>query len=457
MPAVNLKALSALFKQGGPGEQLLVYGLLQQLLGAALGPELEMIQRGVNEVMQATPLSPADLADMVNRNIISLADATAYAKQSGVAPSDFARLVEQAGDGISPTDAVTAFRRGLIPREGRGPDALSLEQAIAESRVKDKWVGTIEQLGAQPLPVADAVDAVVESQITAEEGQAWARKSGIDADVFTILYNTRGNPPSPTQLLDLHKRGLIPLEGTGPDALSVQQGIAEGATKNKWWRLLAQLGDYVVPPRTVTAMIREGSLTDEQGLEEFVKSGLSQQLAEAYLSSAHHQKLSASKDLAKSIVDELYHDQAITANEADQFYAILGYTAAEAGFLRMVQDLKRSVTAQNQAVSRIHSLYVGRKIDRGTASNALDAVKVAAGQRDQLLQTWDVEVAINIKVPTAAEIASAVADNIIDLATGFAMLQEQGYDYAGAWILLSVRVKQPLPDPPPGFTVPSGG
>lgn len=457
MPAVNLGELAKLFKKGGIAEQLVVWGLLQQLMMAVLAPEMEMLTRGVNAVMQSTPLSPADLADMVNRAIISMGDAEAYAKQSGVAPSDFLRLVEQAGDGLSPTDAVLALRRGLIPRDGRGPDSISFAQAVAESRLRDKWTPIVEQLGAQPLPVADAVDAVVESQISHDEGVRWANRNGVDPDVFTILVNTRGNPPSPSELLSLYRRGIIPFDGVGPDAVSVKQGIFEGATKNKWLDALVALSDYVVPPRTVTAMVREGSLTDQQALAEFAKSGLDQQLATAYLDSAHHQKLAATKDLAKGIVDQLYHDQVFTQDQADQAYELLGYTAEEAAFLRMVQDLRRSVTSQNQAVSRIHTQYVNHRIDKATASNALDKVSVPPAQRDQLLADWDIEVAVNVKVATSAEIASAMVDNIIDVPTAFAMLAQQGYDYANAWILLSVRQKQALPNPPTSVGLGSSG
>lgn len=431
-------------------EQIFVWQVAAQIVGALMLPLVQELQRGVNSISQTTPLSPPDLADMSNRAIVSLEDATAYAKQSGVSPQDFLRLVQQAGNAISPQEAVLALRRGIIERDGRGPDQVTFEQAVAESRIKDKWTAVVEALGAIPLPVADAVDAVVESQIDRAEGEGWARKNGIDPDVFEILVNTRGNPPSPTELNTLHKRGLIPLEGTGPDATSVQQGIFEGATKNKWWRLLAALSDYLPPPRTVTALIREGSLDDQQGLALLQSAGLTQDLAQAYIDSAHHQKLAGTKDLAKGIVDQLYHDQIVTAAEATSMYEVLGYTAAEIPFLIAVQDMRRAVTAQDQAISRIHAQYVNHRIDRTTAVNALNAERVPDAQVQQLLGNWDVEVAVNVKVLTPAEIASAFADNIIDQDGALAELQRFGYSEVDAWILLSVRMHHRLPNPPAG-------
>lgn len=449
--------LGKLFSQGAVAEQLLVWGVLNQLLSTVLAPELEMLQRGVNQVLQATPLSPADLADMVVRNIVARGDAEAYAKQSGVAPSDFARLVHSAGSPPSPQELIQAMRRGVIEHDGTGPDSTSFEQGIAESRLFNKWRPVLEELGNVPIPVADAVDAVVKDQVDFETGAHFAFLGGVSREDFQTLINTRGNPPAPSELNVLLRRGLIPLEGTGPDVLSVQQGIAEGASKTKWWRMFAALAEYVPPPRTVTALVREGSVTDEQALRLFQSSGLDQELATAYLHSAHHQKLAAAKELAKAQVDELYHDQLITADEADAMYGALGYTAEESAFLRSIQDTRRGVTALNQAISRVHTLYVNRKIDNQGAVNALNALHVPPGQQEMLLSSWDVERVVNIKVLTAAEIASAYFYGIIDQDTASNELQAIGYDERDSWILLSVRKHAPQPNPPAGVVVPQLG
>jgi hypothetical protein len=447
--------LGKLFGKGGIGEQLLVFGLLQALLSAGLAPELQMLTRAVNEVLQATPLAPELLADLVVRNIVSLADATAYAKQSGTSPSDFLRMVHGAGAPPSPQELIQALRRGVIPHDGVGPDSISFQQGIAESRLYNKWRGVLEELGNVPLPVADAVDAVVEGQISHDQGAHFAYLGGVSAEDFQILVNTRGNPPSPTELVEMLKRGLIPLEGTGPDRTTVQQGIFEGATKDKWWELIAQLGDYLPPPRTVTALVREGAVTDAQALSLFQKSGLSQELAAAYLHSAHHQKLASTKELAKADVDTLYHDQLIDAAQADAMYGALGFTADESAFLRAVQDVKRSVAALNGAISRIRTLYVAHKIDRGRASAAMDALGVPPAQRDQLMFDWDVERSNNVKVLTAPDIASAYFYGIIDQDTAIGELVADGWNERDAWILLSVRKHAPQPNPPEGLVVPS--
>ena len=435
-------------KGGAVGEQLLVWGVLQQLLGALLAPALEEVTRAVNLASQTTPLSPADLADMVVRNIVALADGIDYAKQSGVAPSDFQRMVHNAGDAPAPQELVTALRRKVIPESGRGPSSLSFEQGIAEGRLLDKWTGVIKALGVVPLPVADAVDAVVEGQISFDEGQAAAFKNGVEAADFQILVNTRGNPPSPTELNLLHKRGLIPLEGTGPDVTSVQQGVFEGATKDKWWRLLAALSDYVPPPRTVTAMVRSGAMTDDEALKWYQYSGLTPDLAAAYLSDAHHQKTATSRDLAKGDVLALYGERVISADQATQMLALLGYSAEDAAFEEQLVDF-RVVRAQvDGAIAKIKALYVARKIDQAAAVGALDALGLQPTQRDQLVSIWDIERQQNVKVLTQAEIAAAFHYQIIDQTTAIGELVNIGYTPYDAWVILSIREHSPQPNQP---------
>jgi hypothetical protein len=287
--------LGKLFGKNSPAEQLLIWQVLAQFVSAVMGPEFEMLSRGVNEILQATPLTPDQLADMVVKGHILLGDGEAYAKQSGIAPSDFKRMVDTGGEPPGIDFLLQAFRRGYIAQSGTGPDSTSLEQGIRESRLKDKWVPVIESMNLQPIGISETVDAVVEGQIAYDIGAHYAYVNGVDPDSFRILVNTRGNPPSPGELAVLLKRKLIPLEGTGPDAISFQQGIFEGASKDKWWTYYAKLADYIPPPRTITTLVHDGSLSDADALVAFEEAGLTPQWAKIFLASAHHSAASAHK------------------------------------------------------------------------------------------------------------------------------------------------------------------
>jgi len=138
--------LGKIFGKGSVAEQLVVWGVLSESLTAALGPAFQILAREANKVLPTSPLTPEQLADMVVRHIVELGPGSDYARESGIAPADFTRLVQSAGEGLAPGDLAEALRRQIIPENGTGPDSVSFEQGLAESHVRDKWAATIKRL-----------------------------------------------------------------------------------------------------------------------------------------------------------------------------------------------------------------------------------------------------------------------------------------------------------------------
>jgi len=444
--------LGKLFGRESAAGQLLMWSVLSALISAVLAPELELVQREVFKALPSTPLTPAQLADMVVRHIVSGADGASYARESGIAAADFQRMVESAGEGLGPADLAEALRRGIIPAEGTGPDAVSFEQGMAEAHTRDKWADTVRKLSVkEPSPI-DPLEALLQGQLTEDVAKALYVRFGGDPEHFTWLFNSRGQAPTPVELLELANRGIIPWDGVGPDKVSYEQGFLEGPARNKWEGPFRALGEYVVPPRSITAMVRSGALDDAAALREFRKSGMTQEMAAAMLADAHHAKLAAPRDLAKGTIDQLYRDRLVSAEQATAMYRSLDYTDAEIPFLLQLQDMQRAVAAVNQAVGRVHTLYVSRHVSKQQAVDALGALAVPAAQQQDLLASWDIERAVNVKTLTAAEIASAHYYKIIDQDQALAQLVAIGYTPWRAWVLLSVRAHaklpaQPSPDP----------
>ena len=437
--------------------EIFLYNLISVVLGAVLTPLSREIAEDLNTRFPNLQLSPDAAADMVVRSVMSEREAIVEAARSGLDEARMRQLIANAGEPPGLEFLLQAWRRGFIPDRGRNPGATTLEQGVAESRLKTKWFSVIEQMALVPIPPADAVDAVVKGQIPQEEGERFAYFSGVSKEDFQILFNTRGNPPSPSELAELLRRGFIPLEGVGPDQVSFQQGIYEGATKNKWWRLFSRLADYIPPPRTVTAMVREGALSDAEALALFKQSGLSDHLAASYLAAAHHQKLTPVKELARGDIEQLYRDKVISHKDATTMLLAHGYSEQSAGYILAVQDLHRDVQALNQAIGRIHNLYVAHKIDKAAALAGLNSLHVPSEQSDQLFADWDVERTSNVRLLTSAEIASAFFYKVITQDMAQAELEAQGWTPLDAWIILSVRVHHPLPNQPaPGPALPRG-
>ena len=441
--------LGDLFSKDSAFGQLLIWQVGAQVIGAVMGPGLAELTQLVNEVAQTTPLTPDVLADLVVRNYLDQASATATAKKSGVSPDDFALLVKAAGDAVDTTTLIQGYRRGILGWDSSQGGLPSVLDGIREGRLADKWAPLLEQLGDLPLGVADAVDAAVEGQVTMDQAIEIAYQNGISEANFTILYNTRGNPPGVSDLAEMVRRGVIPQNGSGPDVLSFQQGVAEGATKNKWLPALEQIMTVLPAEGRVTTLLRNGVITRDAAIGYYQQLGYDQTAATAFADEASAVKTAADKLLAKSDVITLYADGAIARDDASTLIQALGYDGTEADQILTIQDLHTATAATNAAISRISSYYVARKIDRSGAVNALNALNVPPAQQTALLTAWDIERTSNVKLLTESQIVDAWAYLIFDTPTAISELQALGYTELDAWTVLSIKNKAPITDTPP--------
>lgn len=443
-----MAGMGDVFGQGSTARQLLEWSVLNQIIGAIAAPALTAITREVNEraAIQDIPLQAA--AEAVVRNIIDVDTGLLIAHRMGFNDEQFRRLVALAGDAPAPQELAVALRRGLVEEAGVGAESTSFTQGIAEGRLADKWAPLIKELSvADPSPI-DALDALLQGQIDEPTGKTLYARFGGNTEYFDMMFNTRGTAPTPSEALELANRGIIPWEGTGPDSVSYEQAFLEGPWRNKWLAPFRALGAYLPPPRTVTAMHTSGSLTDAQALDLLIKQGLTPDLAAAYISDSKSTKTGADRDLAKSDIIGLYAAGVINTEAATSFLEALKYSADEAAYILELADLRRAIAAVNLAVSRIHTLYVGHKIPRTVAVDSLALLKVPAGQVDQIIGTWDLEASVNVKLPTESQIVDAWFEQIIDQPTAERKLQEMGYSAHDAWLLLSLKQKEPLPDEP---------
>lgn len=430
---------------------MFLYNLVGGLVSAALSPYMTALSNEVNSVTPLVPLSPADLALAVIRNIASEADAAGQARMSGIDGDRFHMLTLLTGDAPAPEQLAIGLRRKFI-------DEGTYLTGIRQGRLRDEWAGLVKELSVNEPTPAEVLTALVEGQL--DEGTArdkYAAFGGMPSE-FDWLYGTMGSAPSPLEAAQMAYRGLIPWGGKGLGVLSFEQAVAEGHTRTKWTTALRGLSEYLPPPRTVTAMHKEGSLSDAQAAAILEKHGLSPELAAAYLRSATSQRLAKPKELAEATVLTLYRDRLIAKDQAHAFVMANGYTTAEADYILEAEDMRATAAALEHAVARVHTLYVGHKISGAAASAALAELKVPADQAAELVGIWEHERAANVKLPTPAQIEAGFGDNIIDQPTALAMLEAQGYAPWDAWFVLSVHHKAPLDGQPaqPSIPAPAG-
>jgi hypothetical protein len=120
-----------------------------------------------------------------------------------------------------------------------------------------------------PLSAADAATAVNRSFLTDADGQAEAAKQGVDAARFAVMQHLAGNAPAPEELATALRRGLIPADGSGPAAVTFQQGIAEGNLLNKWGPVIQELAKAIPSPADVVDAMVKGQVTAADGATLF--------------------------------------------------------------------------------------------------------------------------------------------------------------------------------------------
>ena len=458
-----MASFSSLFGSASSNDaarQLFIWGVLYGLTSSVFLPVTTEVQQ---EAWQAAveanlhrALTPDELATMVVRGWIDQGAGEAEAAKAGVAQNDFANMVNNRRNPIPPEEAAVALRRKIIP-EGGAPGSVSYNTAIQEGNLGNQWGPVIQEL-AKTIPTpADVLQAYLEGQI-GDEATAralYTAVGGLDVDPangvdwFTLMFDTRGSAPTPMEALTMLNRGIIPENGTGPQATTYQQAFLEGPWRNKWEQAFLGLRFYLPPPRTVVAMLRSGSLDPATAADLLQKQGLTPELAAAYIADATHGRTSTAKQLNVSTIEQLFLDKAISQADAHNYLTQLGYAPTEADLLLESANLRQTNADLTKNITRVATYYIAHKIDQTTATTMLGQLGLPADQVAHLLQGWNIDRQANVKRLTPAQITAGWADDIFTQAEAQASLEADGYTPFDAWALLSIKNKGPLPGQPP--------
>lgn len=423
--------LGGLLGSGSVARQMLTWNVLGNVVSAATGPFTRALQDDLWAKTPIIPLSPALLADMVVRGVAGNDWAVAQAARSGVGHENFALMATNSGEPPALQEMLSLFRRGKV-------DQGTLEHAIRQSRVRDEWIPFVLEMGLDEPTPTDILQALLQGQVDHDTAIDLYRKLGGDPVYFQLLYDTRGSAPTPNEAALMARRGIIPWEGTGPQAVSYAQAFLEGPWRNKWSAAFRSVSQYAPPPRTVTALYTEHAIDQAQALKLFAQAGLAPELAAAYLVGASKTKTQSHRNLAVSTIDSLYQQRAITTEQAMSLLETLGYDQGEAQFILLINDMKRYEHYVTTAISSVHTQYTSHKIPQSEASNVLDQLGVTANERDHLLALWLLERGAKVQVLTPAQIKKAADDGLITADDAAGRLLDRGYSEADAAIYLQL-------------------
>lgn len=370
-------------------------------------------------------LSPADAALAVLRGIIPLDDGYTIANMNGMTNTDFDTLIGNTGEPPGAEELMFAWRRNIIGQA-------DFDRGIKQSRIRDEWIPTMEQLRYSPMSTADAVRAVIENYLGDADGQTIAEQNGLDPDHWVYLRESWGRPLSHEQMMTLYYRGQATID-------EVQQAFRESDLKDKYIDKAVQLGVRYPPLFEVRAIIAAGGLTDQQGTDLLLAEGYTQEVAAGTVKAAHHTASASTKALARGDILTMYADAVLTEAEATTHLTTLGYSAADVTLYIRLEDAKLEARVVTAGISSVHTQYDHGHLDETSARNELAAIGVSPTQINAHMAVWVATRAIPSKTLTAAQIVKGAKNGSLAPSDALGRLVGLGYTQVDASILMTIE------------------
>jgi sulfur carrier protein ThiS len=131
-------------------------------------------------------MSVADAVNAVVQNQLDEGTAASYAQMNGLMPEMFPILLETAGEPLSRTEMEQLYNRGLV-------DEADVEQALSESRLKNKYNGLAFDLHTRLPDMSMLSDAIVYGALDEDTALGKAMELGLAEDDAVIAVNSASN------------------------------------------------------------------------------------------------------------------------------------------------------------------------------------------------------------------------------------------------------------------------
>lgn len=368
------------------------------------------------------PVSPADAALAVLRNNIPLSEAEKIASEWGIDAASLAILIGNTGEPLGLEQLLEARRRGFI-------DDAALVRGILQSRVRDEWIPTAEKLAYSPMSVSDAVNAVVQNQLTFAEGDNLSQQNGLEVGQFQTLVDTAGEPLARGEMFELYNRGLATRD-------QVIQAERESRLKDKYNDLAFNLHERLLEPRMLSTAVEVGAITHDRAIAEAEAYGYDAERAAILIGEGTARKLQTYKAKVVASIETLYEDGAIDNATAQGAIVGLGFSNQEASFVLEAADMKRAVKQTEQVISAVRSKFLARHVDDQEASSLLSTAGVPTSQIGFLMSEWGIERQAYTRQLTEAQIVKAVKLTLLTPEEGAKRLVDMGYTADDAALLI---------------------
>lgn len=444
-----------------------------------------------NAKYTGVPLTPAELADMVVRNVVpdstgaagmsgsgypaprlsGIADRTASqeAAFSGLSEDRFAALVADSGESYGIVDALRLWNRGRYmygldlasPHQPGQPlyDAGSnlgtkygiteaeLDSVIAYSRVRPEFTPDLLKLAKDTISPADAVELVVKQVISKADGLNLYQAGGGAPEQFDALVDAAGDSAGVEKAVELTAHGVI----TAEELLEIV-GMSRLNPRFYYLTQPNATGHYPLnykwlDPYQISEALKAGTVTAETAMSWMLANGYPTDQASAFAtSSATATVATVKQDTATQVLKE-FGAHMLSADETTSALSALGYTKASIPVLMAQATATAIIAARNSAVSRVRASYLIGQTTAASATTELATLGIPQAAITAYLADWAVEYATPHEHLSAAQVGKLAEDGILSEAQAVAKWVAMGYSTDDAALLLYIY--------PPGSKAPT--
>lgn len=296
------------------------------------------------ELATAIP-TPAEVMNALLEGQISRAEAERRWAEAGGDPTWFQSAYDAEGEAPTPTQSLELLNRGIIPKNGTGPGAVSYEQAFLEGPWRNKWLGPFLAL-AEYLPPPRTVTAMYHAgQLQHDEAATLLRKQGLSATLAqaylskaTTAHTATEKHLAKTEITKAYadkimtraqaSKALEDLKYSTHDAALILD-LIDVHTK------ASQLNQAV---SRVRSLYQASKLTDAQAVRLLVELGTEHAQATASVATWRLTQSHQTRTLTAAQVESAWYYRVITAQAAMDLLVGMGYDDFDAWTILSVRN-----------------------------------------------------------------------------------------------------------------------
>ncbi len=389
---------------------------------------------GVHSAKVTNLLPPEMAAALFGRGKLAAPDAIDEVKRQGF-DSRHLDLMTRAAEGPPALGSLLAlWARGSIT------DA-DIASAMSDSLIDPKYFDMVKNAFYSTMPAPEVVQAAIKGVIDDDQGKLLYKVAGGLDHQWDLVKESAGDSIGAGQAATLYNHKLISLEDL--------QAVIRYTRINPRFEPMAELLRFhFLPAFQIVRALTAGTVSADDATRWLTEDGYPADQVTALVSGAHKDKAAKHHDLSESMILDLYNAGEIQKSDAYFMLESIGYDESEVGYILELQDAKRVLASQAEAVKAVRAAVLAGTITTATASTELDGIGIGHVARDTYLRTWTFEHAQQAKRLSMAQVGSALKLGFITVDDAGARWEHMGYPIEDIGILIQL-----YPPPVPGGAV----